>query len=149
MSGGDWETAQRGTQVFITAQASGGLDSSLRRAAFRVAYRQEVHMAFVRQRPFHMPLQCHEYRSLEFADDFTWAYRTIVHCADVLQYCYGQGSKTNSDYDMLVQYHEGWASLRPQSFDALYERAASPNTRQALPEIWYLSDSHGKLSLIS
>ncbi|KAB8302293.1 hypothetical protein EYC80_005731 [Monilinia laxa] len=142
LSGGDWETAQRGTQVFITAQASGGLDSSLRRAAFRVAYRQEVHMAFVRQRPFHMPLQCHEYRSLEFADDSTWAYRTIVHCADVLQYCYGHGSKTNSNYDMLVQYHESWESLRPRSFDALYERAASSNTRQALPEIWYLSDYH-------
>ncbi|QSZ35409.1 hypothetical protein DSL72_008279 [Monilinia vaccinii-corymbosi] len=142
LSGGDWETAQRGTQVFITAQASGGLDSTLRRAAFRVAYRQEVHMAFVRQRPFHMPLQCHEYRSLEFTDDFTWAYRTIVHCADVLQYCYGHESKTNSDYDMLVQYHEGWESLRPQSFDALYERDAASNSRQALPELWYLSDHH-------
>lgn len=140
LSGGDW--AQKGTQVFITAQASGGLDSSLRRAAFRVAYRQEVHMAFIKQRPFHMPLQCHEYRSLEYAEDFTWAYRTIVHCADILQYCYGHGSKTNSDYDMLVQYHEGWENLRPQSFDALYQRGATWNTKQALPEIWYLSDCH-------
>lgn len=144
LNGGDWETAQRGTQVFITAQASGGLDSNLRRAAFRVAYRQEVHMAFVSQRPFHMPLQCHEYRSLEYADDFTWAYRTIVHCADVLQYCYGHGSKTNSDYDMLVQYHEGWENLRPLSFNVLYERIATSSTRQSLPEIWYLSDCHGE-----
>ncbi|KAI9640840.1 hypothetical protein NHQ30_010681 [Ciborinia camelliae] len=142
LNGGDWETAQRGTHVFITAQASGVLDSTLRTAAFRVAYRQEVHMAFVRQRPFHMPLQCHEYRSLEYADDFIWAYRTIVHCADVLQYCYGHGSKTNSDYDMLVQYHEGWENLRPQSFEALYERPVVSNTRHALPEIWYLSDCH-------
>lgn len=106
-------------------------------------------MAFIRQRPFHMPLQCHEYRSLEYADDCTWAYRTIVHCADVLQYCYGHGNKTNSDYDMLVQYHESWENLRPQSFDALYERAAALNTRKALPEIWYLSDCHGKLFLIT
>lgn len=142
LSGGDG--APKGTQVFLTAQASGCLDSSLRRAAFRVAYRQEVHMAFLRQRPFHMPLQYHEYRSLEYADDFTWAYRTIVHCADVLQYCYGLGSKSNSDYDMLVQYHEGWESLRPRSFDALYDRAAVVSSRRALPEIWYLSDCHGK-----
>ncbi|ESZ97486.1 hypothetical protein SBOR_2175 [Sclerotinia borealis F-4128] len=140
--GGEGETAQRVTQGFITAQASGSLDSSLRRAAFRVAYRQEVHMAFVRQRSFHMPLQCHEYRSFEYADDYTWAYRTIVHCADILQYCYGSGSKTNSDYDMLVQYHEAWEKLRPQSFDALYERGAAVNTRQAFPEIWYVSDCH-------
>lgn len=140
LSGGDG--APKGTQVFLTAQASGCLDSSLRRAAFRVAYRQEVHMAFLRQRPFHMPLQYHEYRSLEYADDFTWAYRTIVHCADVLQYCYGLGSKSNSDYDMLVQYHEGWESLRPRSFDALYDRAAVVSSRRALPEIWYLSDCH-------
>ncbi|PQE27117.1 arca protein [Rutstroemia sp. NJR-2017a WRK4] len=142
LSGGDWETAQKGTQVFITAQASTGLDGGLRRAAFRVAYRQEVYMAFVRQRPFLMPLNCHEYRSLEFTDDHSWAYRTIVHCADVLQYCYGDHNNNNSDYDMLVQYHEGWESLRPQSFDPIYEKSVTPNRRQILPEIWYLSDCH-------
>ncbi|RAL63444.1 hypothetical protein DID88_003864 [Monilinia fructigena] len=142
LSGGDWETAQRGTQVFITAQASGGLDSSLRRAAFRVAYRQEVHMAFVRQRPFHMPLQCHEYRSSNLPMIPHGLIEPSFIVQMLLEYCYGHGSKTNSDYDMLVQYHEGWESLRPQSFDALYERAASSNASQALPEIWYLSDYH-------
>jgi hypothetical protein len=100
-------------------------------------------MAFVRQRPFLMPLNCHEYRSLEFTDDHSWAYRTIVHCADVLQYCYGDHSNNNSDYDMLIQYHEGWESLRPQSFDPIYEKSVTPNRRQILPEIWYLSDCHG------
>lgn len=144
LNGGDWETALQGIQVFIEAQANSGSESGLRGACFRVACRQEVYMSFIKQRPFQSPLKCNEYRSLEPADDYTWAHRVVVHTADVLKYCYGAPHAKNGDYDDLMEFHRGWDALRPTSFEPIYDQAPDGAKGELYPEMWYLSDCHGE-----
>jgi hypothetical protein len=89
--GEDPESAIRGIQVFLDPQAiSAAAGSGLGHAAYWVALRQEILTAFSKQRPLRLPLQpCETYRTFEPADDYVWADRLVIHCADVLQYCFG------------------------------------------------------------
>ncbi|RFU23792.1 hypothetical protein B7463_g12547, partial [Scytalidium lignicola] len=107
---GNWETGLKGTKVFLDAQAELSIhDTGLRRAAFRIAYRQEV---------------------------------IVVHCADVLMYCYGEHRYNNDDYDALVEYQRAWQQLRPHSFDPIYDKPANPSLGEIYPELWFLSNCH-------
>ncbi|KAH8690308.1 hypothetical protein BGW36DRAFT_390575 [Talaromyces proteolyticus] len=100
-TGDDIENALSGIQVFLDAEAiSTAAGSSLRRAAYWVALRQETITAFSKQRPFRLPLEpCETYRSFEPADDYVWANRLVLHCADVLQYCFGTEQETANNRD--------------------------------------------------
>lgn len=121
-------------------------DTGLRRAALRVAFRQEVYMSFIKQCRFRLPLtQCGAYRSLESADDFTWAHRMVINCADILMYCYGERQNALSEYDALVEYHQGLTSLRPRSFMPILEIGPDETRGQFYPDVWFLSDCHGIL----
>jgi hypothetical protein len=89
--GEDTEHALDGIQVFLNPEAiSATTVASLRHVAYLVALRQEILTAFSKQRPFRLPLDpCHSYRTFEPASDYVWANRLVLHCADVLHYCFG------------------------------------------------------------
>jgi len=100
-------------------------------------------MAFIKQCRFRLPLAwCENYRSLEPADDFVWAHRSVIHCADVLMYCYGERRDAMAEYNLLLEYHRGWTQLRPSSFEPIFEMPSFNSESAFYPEVWYLSDCH-------
>lgn len=165
--GEDTESALRGIQIFLDAQAiSAVAGSGLRHAAYWIALRQEIITAFSKQRAFRLPLgPCEPYRSFEPADDYVWADRLVIHCADVLQYCFGsdeedlprgqlQASSTGilhpipatdmrvARYEELVTFETIWAELGPPSFKPIYTREPDRRRGEVFPELWYLNNCH-------
>ncbi|KAJ6072444.1 hypothetical protein N7467_010529 [Penicillium canescens] len=165
--GEDTESALRGIQIFLDAQAIPAVSGTgLRHAAYWIALRQEIITAFSKQRAFRLPLgPCEPYRSFEPADDYVWADRLVIHCADVLQFCFGSEeeepnspnttshyhhrrlSTTETEtrlahYDTLVAFSTFWNTLGPESFKPIYTRAPDPANGKIFPELWYLNNCH-------
>ncbi|KAJ5698343.1 hypothetical protein N7462_000348 [Penicillium macrosclerotiorum] len=167
--GEDNESALRGIQIFLDAQAISAVDGcGLRHAAYWIALRQEIITAFSKQRAFRLPLgPCEPYRSFEPADDYVWADRLVIHCADVLQYCFGSeeehvqekypsssssslsiihGMSTPAQriarYEELVAFETLWAKLGPASFKPIYSREPDRSHGEVFPELWYLNNCH-------
>ncbi|OQD87457.1 hypothetical protein PENSOL_c077G02280 [Penicillium solitum] len=166
--GQDTESALRGIKIFLDAQADSAVaDYGLRHAAYWISLRQEIITAFSKQRTFRLPLgPCEPYRSFEPADDYIWADRLVIHCADVLKYCYGSEEQqlpgdhqfhTSSTeiihpdpanerriarYDELVAFGTFWSELGPPSFKPIYAREADRSRGEVFPELWYLNNCH-------
>lgn len=156
-NGEDTESGICGIQAFLDAQAiSAASDGGLRHAAYWIALRQEILTAFSKQRPFRLPLgPCEPYRSFEPTDDHVWADRLVIHCADVLQYCFGSDVESThvataditsaqhiSRYEELFAFDKSWEEFRPRSFLPIYAREANRSQGEAFPEIWYLNHCH-------
>ncbi|KAJ5099319.1 hypothetical protein N7532_006320 [Penicillium argentinense] len=168
--GEDTESALRGIQIFLDAQAMSAVSGfGLRHAAYWIALRQEIITAFSKQRTFRLPLgPCEPYRSFEPADDYVWADRLVIHCADVLQYCFGSEEEHLPDthtqpqfgssmgilhpvpptdmriarYDELVSFESLWSELGPPSFKPIYTREPDRSRGEVFPELWYLNNCH-------
>lgn len=135
----DGESHLLGTHVFITAQERSTVTGGLRQAAFWVGLRQEIYVAFVNQRSIIPALEhCNIDRSFEATDDHTWANRIVVHCADVIRYCFGDLDHTHAAYTHLVDYSSDWYNYKPPSFAPIYYR--DPEGSSIFPEIWLLGD---------
>ncbi|KAI9820798.1 MAG: hypothetical protein M1827_005169 [Pycnora praestabilis] len=142
LSGADTQSHLLGTHVFISAQERSAAAGSLRQAAFWVGLRQEIYIAFVNQRSIQPALEhCNIDRSFEPTDDCTWANRIVVHCAEVLRFCFGEGEHTTVRWADLMQYLQQWSDLKPSSFTPIFYRESDYSKGQVFPELWYLGDS--------
>ncbi|KAL4889687.1 hypothetical protein BDV59DRAFT_195499 [Aspergillus ambiguus] len=138
------ETALRGLQVFIEAQATSALAApGLRQAAFWVGFRQEFHLAFFQQRPFHLPLHIHDHRPLQpHAPDHVWVNRLLVICATAVQYCFDSAAQSAARHDEIVARRSDWLRRCPASFSPVYFAPADPAAGDLFPKLWYLDDCH-------
>lgn len=90
-----------GTGVFLEAQKNSCDFSGLRLAAFWVALRQEIYMAFVHARPVHSDFALNNTDWLMNLDETgcNVANRIIIYCAACLRYCYGSQKPTVAAWD--------------------------------------------------
>lgn len=129
-----------GIQVFINARDPSLMPSSLGTAAFWVGLRQEIYVATIKQQAVQINLEhCFVDRSLLPTDDFSWANRAVIHCADVLNCCFGNQERGvgKHEWENLRRDSENWAYEMPSSFTPIFRREPVRNKGEAFPEIWH------------
>lgn len=115
---------------------------SLAAAAFWVGLRQDIYSAVRKGEQVRMNLVCGlADRSLGAADDYTWANRAIVHCADVLNFCFGPDRHRIARWHELNSWNDGWGSGRPSSFDPFFRQ---DQDSAPFPEVWYHGSYQGR-----
>ncbi|KAH7376734.1 hypothetical protein B0T11DRAFT_23722 [Plectosphaerella cucumerina] len=146
------------------------LPNSLHAACFWVGLRQEIYSAVMNQQAVRMNL-AHDGivdRSTAPADDFTWANRAVVHCADVLNYCFGDTAAATAGpgaadaarrWALLSRANRDWkAALPPSYMPVFYRDRLRDDSRHtadddgngspvagiaaAFPEVWYTKACH-------
>lgn len=105
-------------------------------------------MAFVNQRPVKINLD-HPFidRSLSgLATDDAWANKIIIHCADVLRYCFGSESASGAveEWRLLREFDEAWLRARPLSWLPLAYAEPDTGRGEVFPTMLYLSSAVGK-----
>ncbi|KAI9150733.1 hypothetical protein HJFPF1_10509 [Paramyrothecium foliicola] len=138
--GTDHEGHLLGIQLFMNTANSSTAPSTLRQASFWIGLRQEIYMSFVGQRPVKIKLD-HGFidRSLSPAGDDTWANRIIVHCAEVVNYCFGNGDRSMARYQELLDYDEAWLRARPVSWVPIAYSGPDETLGEVCPHIIYLN----------
>ncbi|KAI5464676.1 hypothetical protein BGZ63DRAFT_412202 [Mariannaea sp. PMI_226] len=128
-----------GTRVFISAQEKLPDFTSLRRAAFWVALRQEIHMSFIQTRPVHPNFDLETISRLVVPDDngCSFANLTILHCAACVRYCYGANEQSIATWESLRAAQELWLAERPWIFHPMYIN----EDNGIFPEVIYLNDA--------
>lgn len=142
-SGIDAHSYLLGIHAFVHGGARYLKPGSLSAASFWVGLRQEIYSAVMNQQPVRINL-VHSLvdRTLGEADDYAWANRAVVHCADVLNFCFGDpGRQPVKWWTELERWNGQWNRRRPPSFTPIFSKERGEG--DAFPEIWYQSSCHG------
>ncbi|KAH0337539.1 hypothetical protein KCU81_g8071, partial [Aureobasidium melanogenum] len=145
LSGHDQQSHLPAIHALISAQERIATQGGLRQAAWWVGFRQEMVVAFINQRPIVPVLEhCNLDRSFCTADDDTWTNRMIVHCADVINHCFQNGSLDQKTYQALHDYGEAWMTHKPQSFSPIFQSQPSGEQGDLFTKTWYAGDTIAK-----
>ncbi|KAG7142239.1 hypothetical protein HYQ45_001311 [Verticillium longisporum] len=127
---------------------------SLSAACFWVGLRQEIYSAVMNHQPVRMNLAHPAVvdRSTTPAHDYAWANRAIVHCADVLNFCFGPDHADRPRWHALREANKNWKAALPASYMPVFYRERDPNAAEtgdaeadamkAFPEVWYWKGCH-------
>ncbi|KAM0326642.1 hypothetical protein ACHAQA_006511 [Verticillium albo-atrum] len=127
---------------------------SLSAACFWVGLRQEIYSAVMNHQPVRMNLAHPAVvdRSTEPADDYAWANRAIVHCADVINFCFGPDRADKPRWHALREANKSWKAALPASYMPVFYRERDPHAEvtgdaevdamKAFPEVWYWKGCH-------
>lgn len=138
-----------GIQVLVSAMEHDALTAGgLRQAALWTGIRQEIFMAFIAQRSIALSLSSSNFdQSLSPTDDHTWAFRMVLHCAEILTFAYGNGSDTISTQQReatwveLVNYCLQFVARRPSYFSPIHHAPPLP-PRRVFPTILFNTEAH-------
>lgn len=135
-----------GTRVLLGAQASMYNYTGLRLAAFWLALRQEIYMAFVHARSVHanFALIDRDWMLNNSGDESCkYANRIILHCADCLRFCYDPEDQSTKTWEQLRRFQQDWWDNRPWFFQPIFEAEADEGAAGAggFPKEVHLSDA--------
>lgn len=129
---------------------------TLAAASFWVGLRQEIYRAVMVGRRVKLNLEhaLVDRSPLEEMlpdDDYAWANRAVVHCADVLNFCYSPESVGTRRWDEcqlrrwgeLDSWNQEWVDKKPASFFPVYQSHNS----EPFHEIWYHRSCQGGFGL--
>ena len=86
-------------------------------------------------------------RTFDEADQYTWANRAVVHCADVINLCFGP--PWTGYYDLwrrLNTWNRNWEKFLPPSCQRIYS-GVDTTDRRRFPKILYHNGCQGMSSL--
>ncbi|KAM7185176.1 hypothetical protein V8F33_012564 [Rhypophila sp. PSN 637] len=132
-----------GLQLCVQHQKTMLRQKSLGAAAFWVGLRQEIYIAVATQTQVKM-LQMDVLpdiidREVSSADDYVWANRAVVHCAEVLNYCFGPNTeKRRERWEELRRWNRDWLVGTADTYVPIYRETSEV----PFPEIWYNQSCH-------
>ncbi|KAF2198195.1 hypothetical protein GQ43DRAFT_443574 [Delitschia confertaspora ATCC 74209] len=107
---------------------------SFRQAIYWAAFRQELWISLMTQRPFQLHIFPTD-RSFESASDSVWATRTIAHVGEVCNFAFGEERHSVGRYQRLMDDNTAWRARRPESFDPFYFREDRDGSGRCFPDI--------------
>lgn len=134
-----------GIQVFVNSRDPHVQRGSMSEAAYWVGLRQEIYSALTNHVSIQVSLRHFTTgHPSEHLDDFSWANMAVIHCADVINFCFEDAGGSIAQWTKLKINHENWQQSKPLSFTPVYVKLANLLGNEAFPTIWYRKACHGK-----